>query len=84
MKTRKLIRSIRDQLDAHGRQRRTHRKAMRKVVRKIESREKDLEKSLEKTSGDRKRKAIKKELAVLRAQRKKGARLLREIESAGI
>jgi len=84
MKTRKLIRSIRDQLDAHGRQQRARRKAMRKVVRRIEGRESELEKSLEKTSGDRKRKAIKKELAVLRAQRKKGVRLLREIKSAGV
>ncbi len=76
MKTKKLIGKIGDYLSASKRKQRDKRKAIRKVIKKIEERVARLESDLEGSSSGKKRKAIKKEVAVLRAQRKKGMKLL--------
>ncbi len=77
MKTKKLIRKIKDHLSASKRKQRAKRNAIQKVVKKIDERLVRLEKEFKGAAAGSKRKAIKKEIAVLRAQRKKGMKLLR-------
>ncbi len=82
MKTKKLLRTIRAQLSAFRSGERSRSKAIKKAVKAIRERETRLGKKLLKTSGKKEQKAIRKEIAVLHAQRKKAKRILHEMRQA--
>lgn len=77
MKTRKLLDKLMDYLDGDARQRKRERDDLKTVLKKLKRREKKLLRHLEEESDADRRAALKKEIDIIHAQRKKGVHLLR-------
>lgn len=57
-------------------------KKLRKTIKALKEKQKDLEDQLERADGSHARKRLQQKIAVLRAQRKKGAAVYRELKAA--
>jgi hypothetical protein len=54
---------------------------LKKTIKRLKAKQKELEAKLEKTSGKQSRRHLKQKIDVLRAQRRKGAKLYRELKA---
>ncbi len=78
MKTRKILRQMQRLADDNDPKRGERRRAIKALLKKLRKRDRRLRELLEKESASDERKALKHELGVLKKQRKKGLKLLRE------
>ena len=77
MKTRKLLDTLVGFLDGDARKRKQERNDLKTVLKKLKRREKKLKGHLEVEKNSDRRKALKNEIDIVHAQRKKGVRLLK-------
>jgi predicted nucleic acid-binding Zn-ribbon protein len=54
---------------------------LKKTVKRLKARQKELEEKLEKTKGKQSRRSLQQKIDVLHAQRRKGAKLYRELKT---
>jgi hypothetical protein len=78
--TQKLIERLHDFLDLNRRKQKDKREKIRDLLHKLKKRQRELEQEFENAKAEDKRKRIKRDLKVLRAQRSKGIKLCREIK----
>jgi hypothetical protein len=78
MKTRKLLDKLVGFLDGDARKRKKERNDLKAVLKKLKRREKKLKGHLEDEKNPDRCKALKNEIDIVHAQRKKGVRLLKE------
>jgi chromosome segregation ATPase len=78
MKTRKLLDKLSDLISGDSGQKKTEIEGLEEVLKKLKKRQRKLEGQLEAAS-EGKAKRLKKEIKVLKAQRKKGAARLAEL-----
>ena len=77
MKTRKLLDKLVAYLDGDARKHKQERNDLKAVLKKLKRREKKLLNRLEDEKNSDHRKALKSEIDIVHAQRKKGVRLLK-------
>ena len=80
MKTKKLLRKVKELLSADRRAQLAKYNSLKKVLKKLEAKEVALRDRLDGEEEDQRRREILRKLEVIEAQRKKGARLKKEIE----
>ena len=80
MKIKKLIRKAEAFLDSEERDRKEKKKYLKQLLKKLSQHEKKLKARLEDETGEEERAKLKKKLALTHAQRKKGVRLLGELQ----
>ena len=80
MKTKKLLRKVKELLSADRRAQLAKYDSLKKVLKKLEAKEVALRDRLDGEEEDQRRREILRKLEVIEAQRKKGARLKKEIE----
>lgn len=79
MKTKKLLKKVREYLDADHREQVERSKSIRKVLKELKEHERELKVSVKTEPSDEKRQTIQNEIDVLRAQRKKGVAIVKAI-----
>ena len=80
MATNKLIEKLRDYMDLDRQKQKKKRDKIRSLLKKLKKKQRVLEEKLKQESGAEAQKRIKRDLKVLRAQRKKGVKLCRAID----
>ena len=80
MKTKKLVRKIKELLSADQRAQLAKYDSLEKVLQKLDAKEESFREKLRTEDDDGRRKEIRRKLKVIEAQRKKGAKLKKEIE----
>jgi hypothetical protein len=78
MKTRKLLARLLGHLDSDARRRKSERKALQEILEKLKQKERRLSRELEEEPDDTRRVQLQHQVSVIRAQRKKGLKLLRD------
>ena len=80
MKTSKLLKKTREILSAKKSKQRKEAESLQELLAALKKKKKKLNAKLEKTKSGSDREHIEKELAVIRAQRHKGLKLLKDIK----
>lgn len=80
MKTKKLVRKIKELLSADQRAQLAKYDSLEKVLQKLDAKEESFREKLKTEDDHGRRKEIRRKLKVIEAQRKKGAKLKEEIE----
>ncbi|MBW2396626.1 MAG: hypothetical protein JRG95_20430 [Deltaproteobacteria bacterium] len=80
MKTKKLLRKIRELLNAERRAQIAKYESLEEVLQKLQTKEVELRAKLEEAAGKGRRREILRKLEVVEAQRKKGEKLKKEIK----
>jgi hypothetical protein len=80
MKSRELLKKLQSLLNADQREQLERRDALKKLLKKLRKRRDALKKDLENAESRSERKRIRKELEILKVQRRKGVTLLRELK----
>jgi hypothetical protein len=81
MKRKKLLRKLADILGTEGRKQRKHSDELKALLRKLKKKEVELEIEMRREKDERKQKRLGKELEIVKAQRAKGVKTLKEIEA---
>jgi len=81
MKLRKLVRKLDDFLDADARERKEHRDEMKALLRKMKDKEKSLSARALAEFDENKRSALRKQIEMVHAQRKKGIDALKKLSA---
>lgn len=79
MKTSKLLKKTEEIFDAKKSKQRKEIECLKELLSRLKKKKRKLNAKLEDTSKDSEREHIRKELAVIRAQRHKGLKLLKKI-----
>lgn len=79
MKRKKLLRKLADYLDLDRRAMAEKRGKIRQILKQLKEKEKRLQKKADEEQDEEKKTIYHRELAILRAQRLKGVRSLREL-----
>lgn len=82
MKAPKLLKIVKRYLSADENKQYKHIKCFTDVLKKLKKKERALKKKLEHEHNDKNRKQIKKDLAIIYAQRKKGVHAMRDIKKS--
>jgi hypothetical protein len=80
MKTPKLLEKVEKILHAKEAKQRQHAKCFKEILHKLKKRQKDLKEKLKDTSNEKERKRIKRDLAIIHTQRKKGIQALKDLK----
>ena len=80
MKTPKLLKVVKRFLSANKNKQYEHTKCFKDVLKKLKKKERILKKELENEKHEKNRKQIKKDLAIIYVQRKKGIDALKELK----
>ena len=80
MKTPKLLKVVKRFLSADKNKQYEHTKCFKDVLKKLKKKERILKKELENEKHEKNRKQIKKDLAIIYVQRKKGIDALKELK----
>ena len=79
MKVKKFLRKMFDQLDIDQRKSASRKARIKRVLKALKHRQGEIKRSLEDERDAERRKRLKSELAVIRAQRKKALKVLRTL-----
>ena len=79
MKRKKLLNKLAGFLDMEEHRQRKHRDELKVVLRKLKKKKVELEEKMKSENDNRKRKRLEKELEIIKAQREKGLRALRDL-----
>ena len=82
MKANKLLEKLKDYMGAKRRAQLARYDSIKRVLKKLKKKENSLKEKLKKEHSDKTTKRLKKEMAVLSAQRKKGMKMLKELKEA--
>ena len=80
MKAPKMLKIVKRFLSADEEKQYEHTKCFRDVLKKLKKKERDLKDKLEHEKNDRHRKQIKKELAIIYVQRRKGIEAMKKLK----
>ncbi|HHH37972.1 MAG TPA: hypothetical protein ENK50_00125 [Sedimenticola sp.] len=80
MKTRKLIRKMREYLSADRKKQRKQVECMIELLKKLKHKERTLQQKLEHEKDEKKRQEIQNNLDIIFAQRRKGVAILKELK----
>lgn len=80
MKAPKLLKIVNRFLSANKNKQSEHTKCFKDVLKKLKKKEIDLKDKLKKESNEKNRKQIKKELAIVHAQRRKGIEAIKKLK----
>lgn len=83
MKLKKQLKKLRGMLDARSREQVKHREDLRHLLHKMKSKEKELSAKAADEPDDGRRARLEAKVEMLHAQRRKGIRALRKIDSDG-
>ncbi len=80
MKTPKLIRKAEELLSAKKSKQRKERDCLKEILQKLKARKRKLKDKLKSESNREQREQIRKDLAIIQAQRKKGLKTLKDLK----
>ena len=80
MKTKKLLKKIEEILDAKKSKQREEKERLKEVLGKLKKRKQKLEEKLETVDKASERDRLRKDLAIIRVQRKKGLKTLKNLK----
>ena len=84
MKAPKLLKIVNRFLSADKEKQYEHTKCFKDILKKLKKKENSLKDKLKKENNDKNRKQIKKELAIVHAQRKKGIEAIKKLKNNNI
>ena len=79
MKTTKMLDRLQDLLDPEKRKKKAKRKQLRALLKELKRRQRRLEERREQIGDKQKRQRLKREIEIIREQRRKGVRLCRKM-----
>ena len=80
MKRKKLLQELAGWFDMKDRKRRDHEQELETLLQKLKKKEEQLEAKMFREKGERRRKRLKKEIDIIRAQHPKGLDILTNLE----
>ncbi|MCW8964425.1 MAG: hypothetical protein OQL16_11570 [Gammaproteobacteria bacterium] len=81
MKTGKLLTAIREFFDENKKKQRKKKEHLKEVLARLKRKQKKLEQKLDKANNSKVRKRFRKDIAIIRAQRKKGIKFLKSLKN---
>lgn len=81
MKTNDLLKAVKNFVDSNRRERMAKYDSLKRLMKKLKTKQNSLKEKINKESDNKIKVRLEEELKVLKAQRKKGLRLLKELKS---